>query len=180
MEIPPTERLHFRFLTAADTDLFFELDQDPEVMKYINGGFPSTRQTIADWYVPRLASYADQEKGWGLWGVFLAADDRFLGWILVRPMHFFTGQRDDRDLEIGWRFFRSTWGQGYATEAARAVAEQLEVTNACDRITAHAKKENAASVNVMQKLGMTFVREYEDPEAFGDKLCSVYSRPIAS
>jgi len=176
MHIPNTKRLRFRFLTANDSDLFFDLDQDPEVMKYINGGIISTRQTIAAWYTPRLASYADQERGWGLWGVFLTEDDSYLGWILVRPMHFFTDERDDTDLEVGWRFFRSAWGRGYATEAAQAVMNHLESKSACERFTAHAKKENTASINVMQKLGMTFVSEAIEPETFGDKICVVYSR----
>ncbi len=176
MKIPATDRLSFRFLTAEDSDLFYDLDQDPEVMKFINGGIISTRQTIAEWYIPRLASYADQERGWGLWGVFLTEDDSYLGWILVRPMRFFTDDRDDSDLEVGWRFFRSAWGYGYATEAAKAVMNQLESESACTRFTAHAKKENTASINVMQKLGMTFVSEEIEPEAFGDKICVVYSR----
>lgn len=177
IQIPRTDRLVFRFLTADDTDLFFDLDQDPEVMKFINGGIPSTRETIADWYVPRLAAYADQEKGWGLWGVFCSDDHSYLGWILIRPMGFFTGQRDDTDLEIGWRFFRSVWGKGYATEAAGAVIGQLVAENACERFSAMAMVENTASINIMKKLGMTFVEEYVDPEGITKEMCAVYSRP---
>ena len=162
MQIPDSERLRYRFLTADDTDLFFDLDQDPEVMRFINGGKPSTQEHIIEWYVPRLAAYANKEQGWGLWGSFLRETDEYLGWTLVRPVGFFAETsfpRDERNLEIGWRLFQSAWGHGYATEAADAVMGQLKANDLCDHVTAIAVAENLASVGVMKKLGMTLLRE---------------------
>jgi ribosomal-protein-alanine N-acetyltransferase len=61
-------------------------------------------------------------------------------------------------VEIGWHLCRSAWGQGYATEAARAALaygfEELGFT----RVSAFTELANAASIRVIEKLGMTFVR----------------------
>lgn len=179
MHIPDTTRLTFHFMTRDDKERFCELDRDPEVMKYVTGR-PMTREDIEGTVLPRIAKYADRERGWGLWGMTRRDNGCYIGWVLVRPMHFFEpDRRDDTDLEIGWRLFRSEWGRGYATEGARAVVEALREHRACERVTAIAVKENTASTNVMTKLGMTFVREevYDDPD-LGDPICVVYSRSI--
>lgn len=178
MEIPNSERLKFHFMTAADREKFYQLDSDPEVMRYVTGR-ALTREDIDGWYLERLAAYSDQERGWGLWGMTTLCDEEYVGWILVRPMYFFMPDlRDDEDLELGWRLFRSKWGKGYATEGARAVMDALKKNKACGRFSASALKENAASVNMMKKLGMTFVKEeiYSDPH-IEDQMCVFYSRP---
>ena len=174
MQVPDSFRLRFHFMTAADAELFLQLDSDPEVMRYINGGKVSTPESIQDWYIPRLEKYADQDKGWGLWGASEKESGDFIGWILVRPMGFFGGERDDEDLELGWRFIREAWGKGYGTEAARAVMAALE-DNGYEKFTAYAMKENAASINIMQKIGMEFLREAPDPEDL-DLMLAYYSR----
>ena len=176
MDIENSERLRFHFLTAANEEQFYQLDKDPEVMKYITGR-PMTRDDIKNWCIPRLEKYADQETGWGLWGMTRLDNDEYVGWILVRPMHFFEPEkRDDDNLELGWRLFRSQWGNGYATEGARAVMKALQANKACHRFSAIAVKENNASIGIMKKLGMTYVGEevYSDPK-IGDQLCVVYS-----
>jgi len=178
MEVPDSERLRFHFLTAADTEKFYQLDSDPEVMRFITGR-PLTREDIESWYIPRLEAYADQKRGWGLWGMSTLEENEYIGWILVRPMHFFEPElRDDDDLELGWRLFRSKWGQGYATEGAKAVMDALRTAEACQRFSASAIKENSASVHIMKKLGMTFVKEeiYSDPH-IDEQLCVIYSCP---
>ena len=56
--------------------------------------------------------------------VNIIESNTFIGWVLVRPMGFFE-QPDYSDLEIGWRFKQMSWGKGYASEAALAVAHAV-------------------------------------------------------
>lgn len=187
IQVPESERLSFRLLTDSDLDaeLLWQLDQDPAVMKFITRGRTTTRQEIADRFLPRLRAYRNPKFGWGLWGVFQKSDDRFIGWILIRPMGFFAGEtdvdRDDRNLEIGWRFQQASWGQGFATEAARAVAGAIIAAGECDQLSAIALPENSASIQVMKKLGLEYSRtSNHDDDEFGVYQLAYYSANVAA
>ena len=130
--------------------------------------------------MPRLESYLNPEQGWGIWGVFLKEDGRFLGWILVRPMNFFTDERDDSNLELGWRFFQREWGYGFATEAAKQVAKSVETDPSVSRVSALAMEGNTASISVMTKLGMKYVKTYLHRDPLGDATCVLYERSCPS
>ena len=179
ISISPSKRLIFRLLMPDnhDAELLFELDQNPNVMHFINGGKPTSRQEISEVFIPRLASYHSPEKGWGLWGVFERANEEFLGWILVRPMHFFSDQAEYRNSELGWRFKQETWGQGVATEAANQVLTALAKAGVADHFSAIAVKENSASIAIMKKLGMQFVDTGVHTDPLGDMLVDTYAMP---
>lgn len=170
MNIPDSDRLAYSLMNANDAELLFELDQDSEVMRFINGGKPTTRAEIDTVWIPRMKSYADPQKGWGLWKVLIQETDEFIGWILVRPMYFFTKQRNDDNLELGWRLKQKAWGKGYATEAATAVMNELAAQKVASIFSAIADEENLASIGIMKKLGMEFVKTYlhEDATYTGD------------
>ncbi len=74
---------------------------------------------------------------------------------------------DGETAEIGYRFFRSYWGQGYATEAARAVIADAFERLGVVRVKALTMAVNAGSRRVMEKLGMrhtqTHFVEWADP-----------------
>ena len=144
----------------------WQLDQDPEVMRYINGGKPTPIETTRDVYLPRLKSYTNAEKGWGMWRIALTDSDEFLGWILVRPVDFFTDQPLYSNLELGWRLHRSAWGKGYATEAAKAVMAHGTSTLGIKRIVGITSAENQPSIKVLEKIGLRFDKmvPYSDDE----------------
>jgi len=62
----------------------------------------------------------------------------------------------DRDcpLEIGWRLRREHWGQGYASEAARAIGDYAFDTLSAPEILAVCSPVNTASSDVMRRIGM--------------------------
>lgn len=163
--IPDTERLRFRLLTPEDAELFYELDQDPDVMRYINGGTTPSMADILNISVPRMLSYTNSALGWGQWKATRLEDDVFLGWILVRPMSFFTDSPTPDDLELGWRFKQMSWGKGYATEAAKQIMMTLNRERSIETFSAIAHKDNLASISIMKKLGMEFIGQklYQDP-----------------
>lgn len=177
-----TERLSFRLLDPqepADIKLLWSLDQDPQVMRFINGGNPTSVEDMDSIFVPRLNAYRNPQKGWGMWGVFDATNTDFFGWILVRPMHFFSAQRDDSDLELGWRFTRSSWGKGIATEAANTIMMALYQQTQVAKYSAIAVSDNLASIAIMKKLGMSFVSSGVHKDPLGDMLVDTYAVTFA-
>jgi RimJ/RimL family protein N-acetyltransferase len=165
-------------MTEKDADLLFQLDQDPEVMRYITGGTMTTGEEIRDTYVPRMQSYTQVENGWGLWKITVTGSDKFIGWILIRPVEFFTDSPENNNLEVGWRLMRSAWGKGYATEAAKAVMPAIEWNGNCDRFTALAVEDHQASINVMKKLGMRYLESGLNVDPLGDTHCVYYQQEV--
>ncbi len=176
MQIPASERLIYHFVTPDDARFLWEIDQDEAVMKYLNGGAKTSWETVRDQFLPRIAEFSAEDKGWGLWRVSLKSElQTDLGWILVRPYGFFTGERDDNNLELGWRFHRSAWGKGFATEAARQVRDTL-YQNGIRQFCAIAMPDNAGSIGVMKNLGMTYSHTHRYTDAIFDEDVVVYQQ----
>lgn len=168
---PESERLTYRLLDETDGEFLWELDQCEAVMRFINGGRKTSRKETNDIFIPRMLSYRNAPAGWGLWQASLKDGDKTaLGWILVRPHGYFTEQRDDSVIELGWRFKQDWWGKGYATEAAHAVMTYMQTLGA-HSFSAIALPENTASIHIMEKLGMTFshTEHYQD-QVFNDDI----------
>ncbi|GAA5213638.1 GNAT family N-acetyltransferase [Corallincola platygyrae] len=180
MKIENTERLALRMMDQNDGDYLFELDQDPEVMKYINGGKTTSREDVKNVFLPRLKAYTNTDKGWGLWMVTVLETGQYIGWVLVRPMDFFDDEKPTQweNLELGWRFKRDSWGKGYGTEAAKAVVDGLKKQGSATRFSALAEEENAGSINIMTKLGMTFDKRDLCKDPLGDLEVVYYSMPV--
>ncbi|MCX7545949.1 GNAT family N-acetyltransferase [Marinicella gelatinilytica] len=180
LTIKHSERLSYLIMDDTDADLLFELDQDPAVMKHINKGNPTSRAEINDIFIPRMMQYRNPEKGWGLWQVNTLADDEFIGWILVRPMHFFSDERDDEDIELGWRFMQKSWGKGYATEAAKAVMTALQQQVGYTKFSAVAVPDNIGSIRMMEKLDMQYQKTALHKDPLGDLEAVYYSVTMES
>jgi RimJ/RimL family protein N-acetyltransferase len=165
MDINSSARLSYKSMTKEDGKLLFQLDQDPEVMRFINGSKPSTMRDINDVLLPRMESYVNPLKGWGLWQVNISASNEYIGWVLVRPMNFFSDAPEFDNLELGWRFFQSSWGKGYATEAALHIKNTLAKNKNLKSFSAIAVEDNLGSIAVMKKIGMSYVKSYlhKDP-----------------
>lgn len=160
-----TERLILRRFTPDDVDLLVELDSDPEVTRYLNGGSPTPREVIEREALPRFLRFNERANGVGYWAVIEKASAAFLGRVFLRIM--------DNDhpevLDLGYRLRRAAWGQGYATEASRALIRCAFVDPGIQRITAGALADNIASRRVMEKAGLTLVRTRRTswPDLFG-------------
>ncbi|QBY04975.1 N-acetyltransferase [Thalassotalea sp. HSM 43] len=170
LTIKDSARLSYRFIGLNDTKVLQELDSDPQVMKYINGGKANSMHTIESVFIPRLAKYRNADKGWGLWQVDEKQSGQFLGWVLIRPMYFFSEQPHWRDLEIGWRFKQSAWGKGFASEAAKQVMNALIAEGEVDYFSAIADAKNLASIGVMKKLGLDYQKTDQHPDVAGEQV----------
>ncbi len=158
-----TSRLVLRRLTEADVDNLVELDADPQVMRYINGGRPTTTEEIRDDFLPYFLRYYERFEGYGLWAAIEKSSGEFLGWFHLRPLE---GEDPDAP-ELGYRLRRSAWGKGYATEGSRALIRKAFSEFGARRVFAETMVINTASRRVMEKAGLrlqrTFHQEWPDP-----------------
>ncbi|MGB0936225.1 MAG: GNAT family N-acetyltransferase [Colwellia sp.] len=173
-----TSRLSFRLMDKNDAEALWLIDQDPEVMHFLNGGKPSTKTDINEIMIPRMLSYRDENKGWGIWQVCDVDTQEYLGWVLVRPMNFFSDEPNYEDIELGWRFFKNAWGKGYASEAAKALTHAIASQSDPKFVSALAVEENLASIGVMKKIGMRFKNKYLHTDPIGDFPAVHYQKPI--
>lgn len=174
VSIPDSERLRFRLMDERDAPLWFELDQDPEVMRFLNDGQPTTREDIDQYFIPRVQGFSDPARGHGLWEVRDRSNNEYLGWILVREYGIHTPYHEPDNLELGWRFKRHCWGKGIATEAARAIMDMLQQDPGIRAFCAIADRDNLGSIGVMKKLGMRYIDERMHYTPKRDFLCVYY------
>lgn len=176
MDVRNSQRLTYRLMTKDDAQDLYDLDNDPEVMRYITQGKTTPMEEVLSVFIPRFEKYTNAEQGWGLWKVNLRESlgtGDFLGWILIRPMGFYSDSPEFDNLEIGWRFKQIAWGKGYATEAAKAVKDALadlalNKNTGVTHLSAIADTDNLGSINIMKKLGMTHVKSYIHESPTGD------------
>ena len=157
-----TPRLILRQFTENDVDNLFELNSDPEVMRYLTAGKQTPREVIRDEIIPfHLGVYKRLDR-LGTWAAESTATGEFLGWF-----HFRAGpQTDITNVDLGYRLRRSTWNMGYATEGSRALISMRFTSMSVERVFAHTMTVNAASRRVLEKCGLTLIRTipYEGPD----------------
>ena len=156
-----TPRLALRQFTEDDVANLFDLNNDPQVMRYITGGRPTPLEELRDEVIPfHLAVYERLDR-LGTWAAESAARE-FLGWFHFRP-----GPGPDiTNVDLGYRLRRSAWNKGYATEGSRALIRMGFTDLGVERVFGHTMTVNAASRRVLEKCGMTLVRTtpYEGPD----------------
>ena len=156
-----TKRMILREFTETDVDNLTELDADPEVTRYINGGKSTPRDFIEEKVIPHILAYYQNDDEQGIWAAINKSDGEFMGWFHLRP-----NRADTTETELGYRLKRQYWGQGYATEGSRALVAQGFNQLKVDVIVAIADPANGASRRVMEKAGLSFELEYPEPDGF--------------
>jgi len=143
-----TIRLLLRKFTGQDADLLFQLNSDPEVTRYTHDpilNHEQAQEILEQVILPQYALY-----NYGRWAVHLKEDLQFIGWCGLK----FIAERNEVDL--GYRFLRSAWGKGYATEAAYASIHYGFEKFRLNTIVGRALPENSGSINVLEKCGMHY------------------------
>src|SRR5882757_1199467 len=147
-----TDRLVLRQFTMADEDNAVELDSDPDVMRYLNGGRPTPRDEIHTRYLSAWMSYYTRYTGYGFWAA--EADGEFIGCVNLRPP---VGASPDEP-ELGYRLRKSAWGKGYATEISRALIDKAFTDCGAQRVFADTLAVNKGARRVMEKAGLKLIR----------------------
>ena len=146
-----TPRLYLRQLTVADAPLIYQLNSQPDVLKYLHERPLKDEADAAE--IIRSIILPQYEKKLGRWGMFIKENNEFIGWcgLKYRP--------ELNETDLGYRLMPSAWGKGFATEAALHCLqygfEKLHLTE----ITGRAHVENIASLKVLEKIGMNFIGE---------------------
>ena len=154
-----TDRLVLRWFTMADTENLVSLDADPDVMRFVPGGMPTSREEIRDEVLPAFLGYYQRDEGFGFWAAIEKATGQFLGWFHFRP----GAGAAPGEAELGYRLRKSAWGKGYATEGSRALIGKGFTESGVQRVVAEAMAVNHASRRVMQKAGLQLVRAFDQP-----------------
>ncbi|MFF0345947.1 GNAT family N-acetyltransferase [Kribbella sp. NPDC004875] len=143
-----TDRLLLRQWRDSDRDPFAALNEDPAVMEH----FPAlqTREQ-SDGLIDRNRAAID-ERGWGLWALEVRATGEFIGFTGLSVPSF--DAHFQPAVEIGWRLAKGAWGNGYASEAARAALEVGFGPAGLDEIVSFTTTTNLPSQRVMQRIGM--------------------------
>jgi len=148
-----TRRLTLRQFTEDDVDDLFDLNNDPEVMRYLTGGRPTPREVIRDEVIPFHLAVYDRLDRLGTWAAESSTGE-FLGWFHFRP----GPGADITNVDLGYRLRRSTWNKGYATEGSRALISMGFTDLGVERVYAHTMTVNTASRRVLEKCGLNLVR----------------------
>lgn len=147
MFVIETERFFMREMGVQDALPNFEMNADVEVIQYTGDkAFESLEKSVEFW-----ANYTPyKDYGVGRWAVIDKASKEFLGWCGLK-YHPENGLYD-----LGYRFKKSAWGRGVATETAYASLKYGFEVLKIKHVYAQAMKQNPASINVMKKLGMVY------------------------
>ena len=139
-----TARLGLRPFTDADADALFELQSNARVLRYWDAP-PWTERSRADRFIAACRQLAADGTGARL---AIDLDGGFIGWCGLTRWN-----PDFRSAALTYCLGEAAWGQGYATEAARALLTWAFDTLDLNRVQAEADTRNAASRRVLEKLG---------------------------
>jgi len=160
--IVETDRLLLREFELGDAENFYKLNLNPNVTKY-TGNIAFKDINEAKYFLENYSDY--QKNGFGRWAVINKSNQEFLGWC---------GLKYDEDLDetdIGFRFFEHFWDQGFATESARACINYGFKELGLKTIIGRAMKENSASIKVLEKIGLQYIKDFN----FDDQEGVIYS-----
>lgn len=131
---------------------FIDLELDPEVMRFLNGGAVDHEKidpTSVTFLMPRGTEPY-------VWTGRRIVDGEFVGWFCLFA-------ESDRLAELGYRLRRKEWGKGFASEGAAALIDWGFKACGYDKIVATTMAVNLGSRRVMEKIGMRHARTYSFP-----------------
>ena len=144
-----TDRLLLRPFSAEDAGGLTRVLSDSEAAQFIGG--PKSHDEARDSAIRMRDAFA--QRGWGTLAVILPDTGTCIGYCGVRPLPC------TPDVELAFALERSSWGRGYATEAATAVLDAAFVCLRFESIVGTVYPENVVSQRVLAKLGLKFERK---------------------
>jgi len=153
VEIPVlvTDRLRLRPLRESDVGEYAALHADPEVMRYLGEPWDEDRAwrhlafLVGHWEI----------GGTGMWAMEQKVTGAFAGIVGFSEPPAWPG------CELAWKLGRRFWGNGYATEGARAALEHAFSMWKKDRVISLIPPDNHASIRVAERIGERLLRRLD-------------------
>lgn len=143
-----TDRLYLRTWQPQDAEPYWAINQDPRVIEFLRGVL--TQDDVNQFI--RGANQHQEKWGFTLWAAELKATGELMGFIGLNytdwSAHFTPA------VEVGWRLGSQYWGQGYATEGAKAALDFGFNRIGLDEIVSFTVPMNKRSIRVMEKIGL--------------------------
>jgi RimJ/RimL family protein N-acetyltransferase len=152
-----TERLLLRAWQPSDNEAFAAINADPEVTRYLRG--PMRRDESEELLAIIRGHW--QRHGFGLYAVEVKETGAFAGFVGLAVPSFLPEVLPA--VEVGWRLGREHWGNGYATEGARASLAHAFGPLGLRQVISIIDPQNAASIRVAERLAMRRGRDRIHP-----------------
>ncbi|MFZ4115499.1 MAG: GNAT family N-acetyltransferase [Chthoniobacterales bacterium] len=143
-----TERLILRTWKEEDVEVYFQINQDPKVIEFLPGSL--TIDQVRKFM--EAMNRHQQDHSYTLWATELKTSAAMIGFIGLNVVDFEAVFAPAT--EIGWRLGSQYWGNGYATEGAKAALEYGFHQGGLNEIVSCTAYANLRSQAVMKRLGM--------------------------
>ncbi len=171
-----TERLGLRNWNSNDLEPFIKMSQDEEVMNY----FPKLlSKEECNNFIKRMQLHF-KEFGFCYFALDIIETGEFIGFTGMLNQNYIS--HFTPCIDIGWRLKRSSWGFGYATEAAKSCLKYAANELNLKEIYSLASTPNISSIAIMKKIGMTYDSTFHHPALKNNdrlKECIVYKKLLS-
>lgn len=159
-----TDRIILREITMDDYQFLYDLETNEHSLKYESDTVP-TKEDV-DKKLEKILNYIEDEDRTDYILLVERKEEKLpIGKVLLWQI----AEHID-EWEVGWMIDYNHWGQGYASEAAKALLEFGFNQLGANRIVANCNDENLASERVMQKIGMTKEGVFRETRKLYDKM----------
>jgi [ribosomal protein S5]-alanine N-acetyltransferase len=146
-----TPRLLLREFILDDAPLLLALNSNPEVLKYLHEPLLTAEEQAL--HILENVILPQYKNNLGRWAIHIKDTNEFIGWCGLK----YLADRDEIDL--GYRLMQPYWGKGYAFEAAKHTLDYGFKELHLKTIVGRAHIENTASLNILEKTGMQYVKD---------------------
>ena len=154
-----TSRLTLRPFAPTDDISLHRILNEPNILRYFPRTDPPDMERIQGIIECQLTHWEQYNLGW--WAVVPHGQEELIGWNGLQYLP------ETDEVEVGYLLSKQFWGQGFATEGAKASLKFGFESLGLSQIIGLTHPENMASQHVLEKCGMTYV---DQKEYFGMKL----------
>jgi ribosomal-protein-alanine N-acetyltransferase len=148
-----TKRLVLRRFIESDFENYYDILKQEEVSKWIGSGKIKSKDDVKN--IMRNFESHWKKNNYGVWAVIKKENNELVGHCGLKPLE------DIQEIELLYAFRPNSWGNGYATESARAVIRLALDELKLKHLIALVYPNNKRSCNVIEKLGFKYKGEQE-------------------